>query len=76
MSGGGLFTNSELEAWRNHLELGDIHDALAKGITYSICREEGMADMQPRDIPTFQCTIHKPKHPQTRRIMEYLPKAR
>ena len=43
MSGGGLFTNSELQAWRNHLELGDIHDALAKGITYSVCREEGMA---------------------------------
>ena len=32
--------------------------------------------MQPRDIPTFQRTIHKPEHPQTHRIMEYLPKAR
>ena len=32
LSQGGIFTNTELEAWRKHLELGDIHNAVARTV--------------------------------------------
>ena len=50
LSSGGIFTDSELVAWRSHLELGDIHDAIARTITYSLCQENGDCPASP-DMP-------------------------
>ena len=47
LSRGGLFTETELEAWRKHLELGDIHDAVTKSLSYGMCAEEGTCDTSP-----------------------------
>ena len=51
MSVEGLFTPTELEAWRNHLDLGDVHDSLMRTITSSLCAEEGSCPRSP-GIPT------------------------
>ena len=47
LSQGGLFTDTELEAWRKHLELGDIHDAVTKSLSYGVCAEAGTCGDSP-----------------------------
>ena len=44
---GGLYTEDELESWKKHLELGDIHDAITKKISYGVCAEQGNCDSSP-----------------------------
>ncbi len=41
LSNGGIYTNSELEAWKKHLELGDYQDAVTKLISYGVCTHRG-----------------------------------
>lgn len=41
LSQGGIYTKSELQSWKDHLELGDVHDSVAKTISYGVCVGEG-----------------------------------
>lgn len=34
LSTGGIYTEGELKAWNQHLELGDYHDAISKSLSY------------------------------------------
>jgi hypothetical protein len=47
LSSGGLYTDLELKAWKAHLELGDVHDALVKTITYGHCANTGACAPSP-----------------------------
>jgi len=47
LSKGGLYTPTELEAWKMHIELGDMHDAITKTITYGICVQNGDCNNSP-----------------------------
>ena len=47
LSRGGLYTDLELDAWKKHLELGDIHDAVIKTITFGHCANTGDCATSP-----------------------------
>jgi hypothetical protein len=47
LSSGGLYTDLELDAWKKHLELGDIHDAVVKTIAYGHCATTGDCARSP-----------------------------
>lgn len=47
LSSGGLYTDLELNAWKRHLELGDLHDAVVKTITYGHCANTGECAPSP-----------------------------
>ena len=54
LSQGGIYTEGELEAWRQHIELGDYHDAISRTISYGVCTHQGDCGMsgglQPYDL--------------------------
>ena len=47
LSGGGIYTEKELEAWKNHLELGDYQDAVMKTISFGVCNHRGDCPAHP-----------------------------
>ena len=53
----GLFTDIELEAWQKHLELGNLHNAVVKSLSYGACAKEGTCSSSPgaprNNIPTL-----------------------
>ena len=57
LSYGFLFINTELEAWRKHLELVNLHNAVAKSLSYGACSQEGPCSSSPgaprNNIPTL-----------------------
>ena len=53
MSDGGLYTPTELEAWKQHLAMPDYHEAISKSISYGVCVHDGDCtsdDIQPYDL--------------------------
>ena len=52
MSEGGLYSDSELRSWRQHLQVGDNHEAISRTISYGICVHEGECNPAPA-TPTF-----------------------
>ena len=41
VSSGGIYTGVELENWRRHMQLGDLHESISQGITLGVCANEG-----------------------------------
>ena len=56
LSDGGIYTETELEAWTRHLELGDIVDAYTKSITYGVCQANEQCESHPA-IPSYDLSI-------------------
>ena len=73
LSTGGIFTPSELEAWRSHIELGDLHDALAKTITYGLCSSQGTCGTSP-GIPQSNFRFQAPNIQQLTQVWNPLNK--
>lgn len=51
MSKGGLYTELELENWRKHIELGDIHKAITRSISMGVCSQKGSCEEQEATPP-------------------------
>ena len=52
ISTGGLYSDSELQSWRKHMEIGDFHESVSKTISYGVCVHEG--ECQPNSaVPAF-----------------------
>ena len=56
LSDGEIFTETELEAWTQHLELGDIMDAVTKSITYGVCQAQDQNESHPT-IPSYNLSL-------------------
>ena len=56
LSDGGIYTETELEAWTRHLELGDIVDAVTKSITYGVCQAQDECESHPA-IPSYDLSL-------------------
>ena len=56
LSDGGIYTETELEAWTRHLELGDIVDAYTKSITYGVCQAMDQCESHPA-IPSYDLSV-------------------
>ena len=39
MSGKGLYTDQEIDAWENLMSYGDFHQAVMKDLTFGVCKE-------------------------------------
>ena len=50
----------KLAAWQTHLEMGDVHDAILKKLTFSICAQEGHCKTSP-GIPRTNLLFNPPK---------------
>ena len=42
ISSGGIYTGVELDNWRRHMQLGDLHESISQGITLGVCANEGL----------------------------------
>jgi hypothetical protein len=52
MATGGLYSESELQAWKEHLEVSNYHEAVQQLVTYGVCVHRG--DCQPSThAPSF-----------------------
>ena len=47
ISTGGIYTSAELTSWKEHLQFGDLHEAITKTITMGICNGQGTCTSQP-----------------------------
>ena len=47
LSTGGIYTEGELQAWTQHLEMGDYHDAILESITYQSYGTGGELEPNP-----------------------------
>ena len=56
LSDGGIYTETELEAWTRHLELGDIVDSYTKSITYGVCQAQEQCESHPA-IPSYDLSL-------------------
>ena len=56
LSDGGIYTETELEAWTRHLELGDVVDALSKSLTYGVCQAQEQCESHPA-IPSYDLSV-------------------
>jgi len=53
LSDGGIYSTSELESWRKHLEVGNFHDAVSRTLTYGVCITEGECQADHETAPRF-----------------------
>ena len=56
LSDGGIYTETELEAWTRHLELGDIVDSYTKSISYGVCQAKEQCESHPA-IPSYDLSV-------------------
>ena len=47
MTQGGIYTPEELESWRRHLELGDLHNAISTSIAHGVCIGNNLCETTP-----------------------------
>ena len=59
LSEGGIYTETELESWTRHIELGDIVDAVTKSITYGVCQAQDQCESHPA-IPDYDLSVLTP----------------
>ena len=59
LSEGGIYTETELESWTRHIELGDIVDAVTKSITYGVCQAQDQCESHPA-IPNYDLSVLTP----------------
>ena len=41
VSQGGIYTQAELDSWKEHVEFGDLHQAITKTLTMGVCAGQG-----------------------------------
>jgi hypothetical protein len=59
LSEGGIYSVTELDNWRKHLEIGDYHDAISQTITFGVCVHEGQCPIQSA-APVFNLQQLRP----------------
>ena len=62
LSRGGIYTEEELTSWNQHVQFGDLHEAIIKTITLGVCNGQGTCPASP-EVPAYHLNnLLDPEH--------------